>query len=151
MNSFLDRDKIEWLFGSPEIRGLVMVYAAILLLMACEWFIRKKTGQRFESDTAEGLISFWAKYLRLFLVICALPLLTAQTAFVLVMFLGTLSANIFLAVYYLKWLCFSVLLLLIVVKAFYERKLLSGKMYLVTLGFGITTTGLLYYIYTFWF
>ncbi|TWT07708.1 hypothetical protein FQV26_07825 [Planococcus sp. CPCC 101016] len=151
MNSFLDRDKIEWLFGSPEIRGLVIVYAAILLLMTCEWFIRKKTGQRFRSGTAEGLISFWAKYLRLFLVVCALPLLTAQTAFVLVMFLGTLSANIFVAIYYLKWLCFSVLFLLIVVKAFYERKLLSGKIYLVTLGSGITTTGLLYYIYTFWF
>lgn len=151
MNSSLGGGNLEWLYRSYEMGGFVVLYAAILSLIACEWFIRKRVGHNLKPGTAQGLISFWAKYLRLFLLICAVPLLSAQTAFVLVMVLGTLPVNVFAAIYYLKWLCFSVLLLLNLLKAFYEWKLLSGRIYLVTLGFGITTTGLLYVIYTFWF
>lgn len=150
-NSFLSSETVNWLSRFFEMDGFVVIYIVIVLLIAAEYLTRKKIGVRLEPGTPGRIISFWATCLRLFLLICALPLLVIETAFVMVMGMAALSFDLVLYLPYLKWFCFIVLMLLVLAKAFFEWKFLSSTLYLVTLGFGIPIIGLLYFIYTYWF
>lgn len=134
-----------------EMGMFVYVYLFIILLLAIEFWIRKKMKLGTINHTPALTVGWAANMVRTTLLIVALPLLRVEIWFVFVLMITTLAPAIISMFYYFKVIMFAAWIILVISKAFFEYKYLNMQSALITVIFAIPMIGLLYFIYTFTF
>lgn len=136
------------MYGMPNLIGL---FVFILLLVGIEAGIRKKWAFGTLKNTPAQKIHRIEWITKGILLFCAIPLLHYITLFFFVFAATAYIPSTLTTLMLAKWISFVFWSILMLAKAFMERKYVNTKSAVLTLSFGIPVIVLLFSIYTFTF
>lgn len=136
------------MYGMPHLFGF---YAIVLALLLGEHLLRRKEGLSPLEDETAAKVGVAIAWIRGLVIVFAIPLLHPSTVFIFSLLLSFNLPGAFGILIYLKWLVFSLWILLVLVKVFLEWNYATTKRAFITLVFAVPSIALMYSIYTFMF